>query len=191
MYMQFSLYDAYCTIMFPETIAVFQSSSFSKVVNVGHYQHFHCFHHNYYILMTPITCTTTIIVVVVHVIGITYHFTCYNHDHNHCQGHYHHFLQGKSEITGHIPLSLVRVPVTMLKILKVKNKAPRLASGTSPIWKGHAWTFLSQDKSLLSQDETFVSQGRTPICWEATLPSQGETLVSQEGGNIFLKDTAN
>ena len=138
MYMQFSLYDAYCTVMFPETIAVFQSSSFSKVVNVGHYQHFHCFHHNYYILMTPITCTTTIVVVVVHVIGITYHFTCYNHDHNHCQGHYHHFLQGKSEITGHIPLSLVRVPVTMLKILKVKNKAPRLASGTSPIWKGHA-----------------------------------------------------
>ena len=92
MYMQFSLYDAYCTVIFPETIAVFQSSSFSKVVNVGHYQHFHCFHHNYYILMTPITCTTTIIVVVVHVIGITYHFNCYNHDHNHCQGHYHHFL---------------------------------------------------------------------------------------------------
>ena len=52
MYMQFSLYDAYCTLMFPETIAVFQSSSFSKVVNVGHYQHFHCFHHNYYILET-------------------------------------------------------------------------------------------------------------------------------------------
>lgn len=74
----------------------------------------------------------------------------------------------------------------MLKILKVKNKAPRLASGTSPIWKGHAWTFLSQDKSLLSQDETFVSQGRTPISWDATLPSQGETLVSQEGGNLLV-----
>lgn len=60
----------------------------------------------------------------------------------------------------------------MLKILKVKNKAPRLASGTSPIWKGHAWTFLSQDKSLLSQDETFVSQGKPHISWDVTLPSR-------------------
>ena len=62
--------------------------------------------------MTPITCMTTIIVVVVHVIVIIYnffiiiilsiyHFNCYNRDHNHCLGHYHDFLQGKSEITGH------------------------------------------------------------------------------------------
>jgi len=86
--------------------------------------------------MTPITCTTTsVIVVVVHVIGIIYnffiiislsiyHFNCYNHDHNHCQGDYHDFLLGKSEITGHIPV--VGVPVIMLKILilKMNNKAP-------------------------------------------------------------------
>lgn len=74
----------------------------------------------------------------------------------------------------------------MLKILKVKSKAPRLASGTSPIWKGHAWTFLSQDKSLLSQDETLVSERKTHISWDAPLLSQDKTLVSQEGSDLFV-----